>query len=334
MLQTSALAIGFKEGRDGVSTISQGLNLRLNPNELVCLVGPNGVGKSTLLRTLIGLQKPLSGEIRLLGQSLKQFTATQLAKSVSVVLTNPVSAGAMRVGELVALGRYPFTGLFDVLTRNDLDVVDQSLEIVGAMPLKNRYIDELSDGEKQRVMVARALAQEPHLLVLDEPTAFLDLPGRVSMLSLLKELAHKQKKAVLTSTHDLDLALHTADRIWLMNRNGEISEGSPEDLVLNGQFGKTFNQSNVTFNANTGSFNLGRPPHRSIELHASGINLIWTKRALQRAGYEVQPAGSGNEFIVEVDDSTRPVIWRLRYHGKSSEHTSIYSMLLSLESDI
>ena len=333
LLETKNLSIGFKEGRSGIVTISEGLNLKLNIDELVCLVGPNGVGKSTWLRTLIGLQKPLAGEIFLLGKPIKGYRPAALAALISVVLTSPVSVGAMRVEDLVGIGRFPFTGLFDKLDEEDHKAIQASLDLVGATPLKQRYFDELSDGERQRVMVARALAQEPKILFLDEPTAFLDLPGRVSMLSLLRNLAHKQGKAVLTSTHDLDLALHSADRIWLMNGAGEVSQGSPEDLVLSGQFGSTFDQPNVTFNTRTGGFNLGQPPSRSIELHAQGINLIWTKRALQRAGFEVLPAGSGHEFVVEVDETIKPTIWRLKYSGKYSEHLSIYSMLLALEPD-
>jgi len=331
VLETKNLAIGFKEGRDGVVTISEHLNLKLNPDELVCLVGPNGAGKSTLLRTLIGLQKPLEGEILLFDKPIKSYQPSGLATLLSVVLTSPVAVGAMKVDELVGLGRFPYTGLFDKLGEKDYQVIEKSLDLVSATLLKDRFVDELSDGERQRVMIARALAQEPRVLFLDEPTAFLDLPGRVSILSLLRELAHEQKKAVLTSTHDLDLALHSADRIWLMNAAGEVSQGSPEDLVLSGQFGNTFDQPNLTFNTRTGSFNLGQPPQRSIELHAQGLNLIWTRRALQRAGFEVLAAGAGHEFVVEVDESNKPVIWRLQYHGKNSEHLSIYSMLLALE---
>lgn len=331
VLETKDLTIGFKDGRDGLVVISESLNLTLIGSELVCLVGPNGVGKSTLLRTLTGLQKPLSGEVLLLGKPIQKYKAAELAATMSVVLTAPVSIGAMRVEDLVGLGRFPFTDLFDRMTEKDHQVVRDSLELVGSASLKNRYVDELSDGERQRVMVARALAQEPKVLFLDEPTAFLDLPGRVSILSLLRELAQVEQKSILTSTHDLDLALHSADRIWLMNSNGEVTQGSPEDLVLSGRFGSTFNQTNVTFDPATGGFNMAKPPQRSIELRAQGLSLIWTQRALQRAGFQVLPAGSGYEFVVEVDDSQRPSIWRLMYAGKFSEHTSIYSMLLALE---
>ncbi len=233
VLTAQNLTIGYVHSRTNKTVIAQGLNLELHTQELVCLV-VQWVGKSTLLRTLTSLQPKLSGNLLLKGKPLEKYTSKALAKMVSVVLTSPVQVGNMKVRNLVGLGRFPFTGLFDSRRPEDDSAVQAALEMAGAEGLAERFVHELSDGERQRVMIARALAQEPLLLVLDEPTAFLDLPGRVATMQLMRELAHTHGKAVLASTHDLDQAMHLADKMWLMGKDGAILQGAPEDLVLSG----------------------------------------------------------------------------------------------------
>lgn len=310
--------------------VSEKLNLQLNAGEFVCLVGPNGVGKSTLLRTVTGLQPKLGGEIRLSEKRLENYHPRELASQVSVVLTSPISVGAMRVDELVAMGRFPFTGLFDRMTEHDWAVVRDTLRVVGVDNLSHRTIHTLSDGERQKVMIARALAQEPRLLVLDEPTAYLDLPGRVVVMDLLHDLASGHDKAVLTSTHDLDLALRHADRIWLMDDEGQIIQGAPEDLVLNGSFAQTFNRAGVRFDPLSGTFDTQDSGLKSVFLEGQGAAVVWTKRALHRAGFDVV-----EEWIPEIprlcviqqDETTT---WKLEEHGRSEKYSSIYDLLQGL----
>jgi len=330
VLQTSALAIGYKNGGKTPRVVANHLNLQLNAGEFVCLVGPNGVGKSTLLRTVIGLQPKLAGEIQLSGRKLATYHPRELANQVSVVLTSPISVGAMRVDELVAMGRFPFTGLFDRMTDHDWDVVHETLRVVGVDKLSHRYIHTLSDGERQKVMIARALAQEPRLLVLDEPTAYLDLPGRVVVMDLLHDLASGQDKAVLTSTHELDLALRHADRIWLMNDEGQISQGAPEDLVLNGSFAQIFNRAGVRFDPLSGSFDTQNRGSKPVFLEGQGPEAIWTRRALLRAGYRVEEEKLQAFPSVSVITKNGTTTWQLEQEGHAITFASIYEFLQEL----
>jgi len=330
VLQSSTLKIGYKNGGKTPKVIAEELNLQLNAGEFVCLVGPNGVGKSTLLRTLTGLQPKLAGEIQLSGRKLESYYPRDLANQVSVVLTSPISVGAMHVDELAAMGRFPFTGLFDRMTEHDWEVVHETLRVVGVDKLSHRYIHTLSDGERQKVMIARALAQEPRLLVLDEPTAYLDLPGRVVVMNLLHDLASGHDKAVLTSTHDLELALRHADRIWLMDDKGQIMSGAPEDLVLNGSFAQAFKRAGVLFDPLSGTFDTQNSGSKSVFLEGQGSELVWTRRALHRAGFTVNEEwipGSPRVCVMPREGATT---WQLEHAGQTSAFANIYDLLQSL----
>ncbi|PMP84292.1 MAG: ABC transporter ATP-binding protein, partial [Roseiflexus castenholzii] len=247
VLATEDLSIGYAPRRAPWRVIADNLNLALHAGEVVCLLGPNGVGKSTLLRTLVGMQPPLSGRVLLDGADIAALSPREIARRLSIVLTERIEVGQLTAYALVALGRHPHTDWTGRLTPHDEDVVRRALEAVDAVNLAARLVHELSDGERQRVMVARALAQEPLVMALDEPTAFLDLPRRVEMMRLLRRLAHEMNRAILLSTHDLDLALRTADTLWLLAPGGVIHVGAPEDLVLNGAFEATFANEGMTF---------------------------------------------------------------------------------------
>ncbi len=326
VLTTHDLTIGYRQGR-AQTVIAGGISVSLAAGELVCLLGPNGVGKSTLLRTLIGMQPALSGSVALGGTDTRRLPAKELARQMSVVLTERISVGALPAYGLVALGRYPYTGWMGRLTERDEAVIDWALEAVGATALAERSVGELSDGERQKVMIARALAQEPLVMLLDEPTAFLDLPHRVEVMRTLRGLARTTGRAVLLSTHDLDLALRTADRIWLMAPGTPLSAGAPEDLVLSGAFQAAFHREGVEFDATSGSFTVENHRAGVVHLAGEGIPALWTTRALEREGFCVDRNGNPSPISVEVVGSNSRLRWRCRTPDSTLEHDSIYGLI-------
>ena len=226
---------GGRRGR----TVLDGVSVELAAGEMVAVLGPNGAGKSTLLRTLAGMLPALGGVLELEGDNMASLTPMRRARRIGVVLPEGVAPGMLRAFDLVALGRYPRTGWLGRIGRRDHEVIERTMRSVGAWHLAGRDVGALSDGERQRLMIARALAQEPRLLVLDEPTAYLDLPGRLDVMHLLARLA-RAGSGVLISTHDLDLALRTADRVWLIGAGGELSAGLPGELRRAGAFERAF----------------------------------------------------------------------------------------------
>jgi iron complex transport system ATP-binding protein len=287
-LRSEGLAVGYA-GRPVLS----GLDLELRAGELVCLLGPNGAGKSTLLRTLAGLQPPLAGRVLLEGRDAAGLPAAARARRIAIVLTERMDLGRLSVWDMAALGRYPHTGWSGRLAPEDREAVRRGLEEAGAWELRARPCDELSDGEKQRAFLARALAQDPAALLLDEPTAFLDLPRRVEAMRALRRLARGRSRAVLLSTHDLDLALRAADRLWLVSAAGSLRAGAPEELALSGAIAATFDQGDVAFDRATGEFRIHGRANRSARVSGDPELVFWTARALEREGVAAIGAGEG-----------------------------------------
>ena len=221
VLEGEGIATGYRQGKQ-LTEVHHGLDFSLSGGELTCLLGCNGAGKSTLLRTLAGMQPPLSGRLELMGRPLEAYSAHERSKTIGVVLTDRMQAGGLTVYELVALGRQPYTGFFGRLTSADKALVWRALEEVGMAGKARRYVAELSDGERQKAMIAKVLVQECPLILLDEPTAFLDVESRMEVMRLLRKLAVEEHKAVLLSTHDVDQALAMSDRLWLMTQEREM----------------------------------------------------------------------------------------------------------------
>ena len=288
VLRTDSLAIGYRRARRAAAVIASGLRFALRPGELVCLLGPNGAGKSTLMRTLARLQPALSGRIWLDERPLEELRPGQLARRLSVVLTDRVDVGAMSGFGLASLGRHPYTGWTGTLNARDERIVQWALHAVRADGLADRLIVEMSDGERQKILIARALAQEPRVMLLDEPTAFLDLPRRVEVMDLLRRLARENGQAILLSTHDLDLALRNADRLWLLSAGGALYDGAPEDLVLSGAFERVFSAEGVSFDRDRGSFHTREESSGVVLLEGEGAAAHWARRALERIGFAVE----------------------------------------------
>jgi len=296
-LQTRDLAVGYRTRRSRRAVLER-VNVAVRPGELVCLLGPNGIGKSTLLRTIAKMQPALWGTVELGGADLRSISHAELARRLGVVLTERVVVDALSVRQLVGLGRYPHSGWFGGLTDRDRRTVEWAIDAVGARHLADRDFSRLSDGERQRVMIARALAQEPVLLLLDEPTAFLDVPSRVELMGLLRQLTRDARLAVVASTHDLELALRTADTIWLVMPGGEIVTGAPEDVVLAGGIGQAFEGRQIRFHPEERSFRLLTGESGDAEVRGSGLRAALTAAVLEREGYNV--VGSSNACLLSV----------------------------------
>lgn len=227
------VSIGYRT-RQGVRAVVQGITASIRQGELTCLLGRNGAGKSTLLRTLAAFQPSLGGKISVDGRELEEYSAKELAQRIGIVLTERPDVQQMTVWQLVAMGRSPYTGFWGSLNSDDEQVVNEAICQVGITALADRLVTTLSDGERQKVMIAKALAQQTSIIYLDEPTAFLDYPSKVDTLLLLRRICREQQKTVFLSTHDLELALQVADRLWLMQTDGTLAIGAPRELADSG----------------------------------------------------------------------------------------------------
>lgn len=239
ILKTKSLSIGY-EGKTVVSDI----NVTLNEGDIIALVGPNGAGKSTLFKTFSTHIKPVGGTIALFGKDLLAISPKERAKLLGIVLTERPDDMFMKVYDVVAAGRYPYTGMFGKLSDNDEKEIKVSLELVGVNHLIDRVFNTLSDGEKQKVMIAKAIAQNTPIIMLDEPTAFLDYPSKIELFSLLKKLAKEQHKAILFSSHDLELLLRYTDNLWIIAKNQPFAAGKSSELLKNNVIKKYFNLKN------------------------------------------------------------------------------------------
>ena len=256
------LSIGYRT-KQGVRVVAQGLTAQLQRGQLTCLLGENGVGKSTLLRTLAAFQPKLEGSVSIEGRELDDYSERKLARTIGIVLTEKPDVQQMTVMELVEMGRAPYTGFWGRLNEDDRKVCNEAIALIGIEPLKDRMIQTLSDGERQKVMIAKALAQQTPVIFLDEPTAFLDYPSKVDMLLLLSRISREAQKTIFLSTHDLELALQVADTIWLMSKGPaerkEIAEkgatlqiGTPYELAQNGALSQFIERGNgIEFNKDT-----------------------------------------------------------------------------------
>ena len=327
ILKTHNLTIGYKTYQKTIRNVASNISTSLQTGELVCLLGPNGAGKSTLLRTLAGMQPPIAGEVKLLEDDIYKLPPQELAKRLSLVLTEKIDVGMLSAYALVSMGRYPYTDWWGKLSSEDEEIINWAIKSVGAVNLAQRNVSELSDGERQKIMIARALAQSPMVMLLDEPTAFLDLPRRVEIMQLLRQLARDTNQAILLSTHDLDLALRLADKIWLLGINGILHVGAPEDLILSGAFADTFRSEGVEFNIFSGEFNLNIPYKGEVKLIGEGVAAIWTIRALERVGFTVLQGGKSAQITVEVISSPQEVFWKVRKYKAVSTHYSLYEVI-------
>jgi cobalamin transport system ATP-binding protein len=256
ILKTKDLSIGYKSKKKD-TIIASNINIELHKGELIGLVGANGIGKSTLLRTLTKVQSSLSGEIFINSKSLSQFNNIELAKAMSLVLTEQIASKNLSVFELVTLGRQPYTNWVGNLSKNDINIINQSINQTNIEDLKHKKCFELSDGQLQKVMIARALAQDTDLIILDEPTTHLDMYHKAYLLNLLQKLVKETNKTILFSSHEIDLAIQLCDVLIVMTEDKVIID-TPKNIIKQGVFNSIFPKDLIIFDQNTNTFKIKR----------------------------------------------------------------------------
>ncbi|AFM05941.1 ABC-type cobalamin/Fe3+-siderophore transport system, ATPase component [Bernardetia litoralis DSM 6794] len=336
MLKTQNLTIGYPS-----KIILENLNLHLEKGKLTALLGINGAGKSTLLRTIAGVQKPILGNVFLNYnnsykneyKSIQKLSKKEIAKKISLVLTEQAATTRLTVKELIALGRYPHTGWNGNFDKEDKNKIDWAIEAVGMNEYADVPIGELSDGLRQKTMIGRALAQEGDILLLDEPTAHLDLVNRSEVMLLLSQIATEFDKAILVSTHELDLILQIAHKLWLISSNSEnklnkkLFVGLTEELVLNGELANAFIRPPLYFDREKGNFKILNKEHKiTYFIEGDAIGTYWTKLALEKRGIyseildkDVNNSNLENNLIIKVV-SQNSTSWKWIFERKEFEN--------------
>ena len=320
IISLDRFAIGYHKDY----SILEHLDLTVNRGEMVALIGRNGTGKSTLLKSMIGLLTPLDGNCLLDGLPLGEYTLPQRAHRVSFVSSQLTQLPSLTVGELVSLGRMPYTGWMGRLSAEDRKLVRQALREVQMTAFEERKLENLSDGERQRAMIARAFVQDTPLMVLDEPTAFLDIPNTYELIRLLSSF-RDGGRSIVYSTHDLETALRYADKLWVIHE-GRILEGSPEDLGLSGLFGELFSASGIGYEDHTGRFLFSGNQRGVISIEGKPETeeaMIWTRKTLERLGYGIS---GGAALKLKIDTSANGYSWTIQKKGEVSTFKNLYTL--------
>ena len=249
LLTTYNLEVGYKRKK-----VLSNIDLVINSGEVVTILGANGIGKSTLIKTLTGEISPIGGQVIVAGKPIESYTQKELSKHIAIVTTDKVQAGGLKVIELINLGRHPHTGYFGRLADKDIQIVRKAMNDVGIAHKENSYLSELSDGERQKVMIARAIAQQTPIIILDEPFSFLDTASRIEILSLLKNICRTDNVGILLSSHDVSQAMRMSDRIVLVDKDREITVGTPYDLICNNKIQNMFNNPDIIYDKSQSDF--------------------------------------------------------------------------------
>ena len=327
ILSVESLKIGYVSGRKE-HVLLPPLNAGAYKGELIAVIGRNGIGKSTLLRTITGLQKPLGGEIKYSRKDITEYSLMELALEVGYISTEIVRVSNMRVYDLVALGRFPHTNWIGKIEPSDHDAIVDALKKTSMISFSNRFVAELSDGERQKAMIARILAQDTGTMIMDEPTAFLDVGSKYEIFHLMNILSNRNGKTIIFSTHDLQMAISQSDKIWLI-LDDKLLTGAPEDLMIAGAFEHLFDQETVYFNSVDGTFSFRSETKGSIYIEGSGNKRHWTEKAIQRAGFNVSLQVTSPYIITPNGDNTK---WRVISKTTNKEFSSVYELITSLKS--
>ncbi len=329
-LTAKQLSLGYRQGKE-LSVILEGLNLQVQSSQLIGLIGENGAGKSTLLKSIMGMIPVLQGNLKIMDKDIHSLSPRKKARLIAYVEASANLPGNLRVHEVVAYGRYPYSSLLGKPDQKAKTKMREAMKQMNVLQFADRQLYQLSDGEKQRCMIARAIAQDTPVIMLDEPAAHLDIANRYELMRMLRRLAEEQGKSIIMSSHDLDIVLNFTDKIWLIHQKNIIAE-VPEDLVVNGNIELLVGASDLNFSMENAKFELPVSVRGVICLKGEGQIFQWTKRALTRIGFDVKCNKSeGVNVIVKVHGDD--LLWEIHFSQDNSETVhSIERLIESLKS--
>ncbi len=323
-IELKQLSVGYEQPGEASLEVLKDINFTAAPGEMVALIGSNGIGKSTLLRTIAAFQPALSGDIQISARSLNTLNPREIARIMSFVSTETIRIPNLSVFDLVAYGRFPYTNWIGMLADEDKAIVYEAIEKVGLNELARKPVMQISDGERQRAMIARALAQDTPVIILDEPTAYLDVSNKYEIFHLLQILAGEKKKTIVLSTHDLNIALREVDKLWIVTETGNY-QGAPEDAVLQGWLNQMFKNEHIGFDEKEGEFFFRKNFKAKVKVEGEGLPLIWTLRALNRKGYQIVMQAEPDFRIIARENR-----WILISAEEENEFQTIYQLLTFL----
>lgn len=312
-LELKNLSIGYEK------TLFENINIESNLGEIIGVVGANGVGKSTLLKTIVGILPQKKGQVLIDGIEKNNYSIQRFSKIVGFSSTHNSFSSNLKVNEVVKIGRSPYTSLLGILKKEDYEIINNAIEQTGISTIANNEISKISDGQRQRAFVARLIAQKTNVLIFDEPTAFLDIEGKISIIDLLTKIAKKQNKLVIFSTHDLNVAINFCDKIWLMSNNKIIS-ASPEDHIIQNNFSKLFVSNLIFFDNSNANFYVLSKEKKPIfvENKSSQLRFVWTLNLLKRCGLEHNDISTEK---IEINDNNWIIyIKNKKYEAHSFEN--------------
>lgn len=321
------LSVGYRQPGGALFEVRKDISFSAAHGEMVALIGSNGIGKSTLLRTIAGFQPWFAGDIRVGGQNVSSLSIKKIAQIMSFVSTEKIGIPNMTVFDLVAYGRFPYTNWLGSLTEEDREIISNAISLVGIDKLSDRSVLQISDGERQRAMIARALAQDTPVILLDEPTAYLDISNKYEIFHLLQVMASEKNKTVILSTHDLNIALREVDKLWIITESS-CWQGAPEDAALSGRLDQLFKNEHIGFDSAEGEFFFKKKFKAKAGVEGEGIPLLWTLKALNRKGYRIVVEAEP-DFIIRVNKDS----WEYQAGSVSKIFENIYQLILFLDRD-